>query len=415
MTASTPRPRLLILGSGFAAFRLLKEIDARAYAVTVVSRRNHFLFTPLLPSTAVGTIEYRTILEPVRRAKRGPRFFQAEVVALDPSVRTVRCRAADGDLTWDEPYDLLAIAVGAENATYGIPCVREHACFLKELADARTIRQRVLGCLERASLPAVGDEERRRLVHFVAVGAGPTGVRFAAELYDLLAHDLLRSYPELAGLVRVTLLEAGRTILSAFEESLREYTARHFRRHNITVRTGTPVAEVGPGYVRLKDGEVLPAGVVLWCTGFAPCPFVVGLPWAKDRAGRLLTDEYLRVPEADGVYALGDCACPRGQNLPQLAQVAEQQGRYLGRALNRRAAGRPAEPFRWRNLGFSSYIGDRAAVVQSPGGGGRWAGFVAYQLWRSAIFTQLVSVKNKVLVPLSRLRTAVFGRDMSKF
>jgi len=281
------------------------------------------------------------------------------------------------------------------------------------LADARAIRERVLGCLERAALPAVGDEERRRLLHFVAVGAGPTGVRFAAELYDLLAHDLARSYPELAGLVRVTLLEAGQTILSAFDEPLREYTARHFRRHQIAVRTGAKVAEVRPDGLRLAGGEVIPAGVVLWCTGFAPSPFVAGLSWAKDRAGRLVIDEYLRVSGAEGVCALGDCACPQGQNLPQLAQVAEQQGKYLGRALKRRSVGRSAAPFRWRNLGFGSYIGDREAVVQ--GGHRRSAGWVAYQLWRSAVFTQLVSLRNKILVPLSRLRTAVFGRDMSKF
>jgi NADH:ubiquinone reductase (non-electrogenic) len=403
--------RLLILGSGFAAFRLLKAVDPRRFAVTVVSRRNHFLFTPLLPSTAVGTIEYRTILEPLRRAAPQAHILMANAVGLDPERRVVHCRSVEGDLAWDEPYDVLAVAVGAETATYGVPGVREHACFLKELADARAIRERVLGNLERAALPAVGDDERRRLVHVVAVGAGPTGVRFAAELYDLLARDLLRGYPDLAGHVRVTLLEAGRTVLSAFDEPLREYTMRHFRSHKIVVRTEARVAEVTATGVRLAGGETIPAGLVLWCTGFAANPFVAALPWAKDKAGRIVTDEYLRVPGANGVYALGDCANPRGTNLPQLAQVAEQQGKYVGRLLNR-GAERPA-PFVWRNLGLSSYIGDQAAVVQ--GGHGRFAGWVAYQLWRSAIFTDLVSVRNKILVPLSRLRTAVFGRDMGKF
>src|SRR5439155_2490535 len=340
------------LGSGFAAFRLLKAIDPRGYAVTVVSRRNHFLFTPLLPSTAVGTIEYRTILEPLRRAAPHAHVRLATAAGLDPDRRPVHCRSVQGDLTWDEPYDVLAVAVGAESATYGVPGVREHACFLKELADARTIRERVLGNLERAALPAVGEAERRRLLHIVAVGAGPTGVRFAAELYDLLARDLLRGYPELAASVRVTLLEAGRTVLSAFDEPLREYTLRHFRSHKIAVRTETRVTEVTRTGVRLAGGEEVPAGLVLWCTGFAANPFVAALPWAKDKAGRLVTDECLRVPGADGVYALGDCACPRGLNLLQLAQVAEQQGKYLGRLLNRRAD-RPA-PFVWRNLGPSS-------------------------------------------------------------
>jgi NADH:ubiquinone reductase (non-electrogenic) len=404
----------VILGSGFAAFRVLRQIDRRRYDVTVVSRRNHFVFTPLLPSTAVGTIEFRTIIEPVRRGRPGVRFLLGSAAGLDPAARVVHCTSVEGDLHFDVSYDVLAVAVGAENNTYGIPGVREHCCFLKELADARTIREGVLACLERAGLPGLPDEERRRLLHFVAVGAGPTGVRFAAELYDLLRGDLRRSYPELAADVRVTLVEAGKTILGAFDEYLRQYTTAHFRRHGITVRTESPVQEVGPGWLRLRSGEVLPAGLVLWCTGFAPSAFVVGLPFEKDRAGRLIVDDYLQVPGQPHVYALGDCACPRGQNLPQLAQVAEQQGKYLAGCLNRRAAGLAVVPFSWRNLGLSSYIGGAEAVAQSDRGG-RMKGFLAYQLWRSALFTQLVSLKNKVLVPLSRLQTALFGRDLSKF
>jgi NADH:ubiquinone reductase (non-electrogenic) len=406
------RPRLLILGSGFAAFRLLKAIDARRYDVTVVSRRNHFVFTPLLPSTAVGTIEFRTIAEPLRRRRPGANVFLGEAVALDPVARVVQCRSVEGDVGWRCEYDVLTIAVGAENNTYGIPGVREHCCFLKELADARRVREGVLANLERAGLPGLPALERARLLHFVAVGAGPTGVRFAAELYDLLA-DLRRAYPHLADEVRVTLLEAGQTILGAFDAYLRDYTARAFRRRGIAVRTGSPVAEVGPGWLRLAGGEVVPAGLVLWCTGFAPSAFVASLPFEKDR-GRLVTDDYLQVGQPH-VYALGDCATPRGRNLPQLAQVAEQQGRYLGRALNRRARGLAVAPFTWRDLGINSYIGGADAIAQTGPGKGRIKGYLAYQLWRSAIFTQLVSLKNKVLVPLSRLQAWLFGRDLSKF
>ena len=127
MIAAARRPRLLILGSGFAAFRLLKRVDPRAYDVTVVSRRNHFLYTPLLPSTAVGTVEFRTIIEPIRRGRPGARFLLGDAVDLDPDRRTVRCRSTDGDLAWDQPYDLLAIGVGAEGSTFGVPGVREVA------------------------------------------------------------------------------------------------------------------------------------------------------------------------------------------------------------------------------------------------------------------------------------------------
>src|SRR5262245_59831211 len=230
MCSSPHRPRLMILGSGFAAFGLLKRVDLRAYDVTLISRRNHFVYTPLLPSTAVGTVEFRTIVEPVRRRRPGVRFLLGEVEGIDLDARRVRCRSVDGDLTWDEPFDRLAIAVGAEGNTFGVPRVREHALPLKELADARAIRQRVVAALERASLPGIDAAERPRLLHFVAVGGGPTGVRFAAEVHDLLAADLPRNYSELAADVRITVLEAGPEMLTAYDQELRLYAAGLFRR-----------------------------------------------------------------------------------------------------------------------------------------------------------------------------------------
>jgi NADH:ubiquinone reductase (non-electrogenic) len=407
------RPRLLILGSGFGAFSLLRRVDLRGHDVTVVSPRNHFLFTPLLPSTTVGTVEFRTIIEPVRTARRGIRFHLGSAESIDFQARLVRCRGADST-AWEQPYDLLVIAAGCVTNTFGVPGVTEHACFLKELADARLLRQRLIDNLERASLPGTSEETQARLVHFVAVGAGPTGVRFAAELYDLLASDLPRSYPHLVAKARVTLLDAGKSLLPAYEEPLREYVAQVFFRRGIVVRTQSPVKEVGPAGVRLADGEVLPSGLVLWCAGFAPSPLVAGLAVEKDRAGRIVTDECLQVHGRPGVYALGDCACPRGQNLPQLAQVAEQQGAYLAEGLGRRARGQPVRPFEWRNRGISSYIGRGSAVVAPHEGPGRM-GFWAYQQWRGAIWTGLVSWKNKLLVPLDRLRAFAFGRDLSKF
>jgi NADH dehydrogenase FAD-containing subunit len=415
MSAAKNRRRLLILGSGFAAFSLLRRVDPSAYDVTMVSRRNHFLYTPLLPSTAVGTVEFRTIIEPIRRNRPGVRFLLGGAELLDPDRHVVICRSLERDLAWEEPYDFLAICVGAEGSTFGIPGVREYACGLKELADARTVRERVIASLERAGLPELDEKERRRLLQFVAVGAGPAGVRFAAELHDLLVSDLPRSYPELAEKVQITVLEAGPRILSSYDAVLRDYAARKFRRDGITVRTETPVAEVVPTGVRLKSGEEIPAGLVLWASGFAPTPFVANLPFSRDRAGRLVTDLRLRVIGQENVFALGDCACPEERELPQLAQVAEQQGKYLADALNRRVMGRDSDPFVWRNVGIGSLLGSGRAIVEAPREGRKHAGTWAYQLWRSAVFTQLVSPKNKIIVPLDRFRAFVFGRDLSKF
>jgi NADH:ubiquinone reductase (non-electrogenic) len=403
------RKRLLILGTGFASYALLRRIDTRAYDVTVVSPRNHFVFTPLLPSTTVGTIEFRTVVESIRAARRGVTFLSGRVARLDLLQRRAVCEGPDGSPGWEQPFDLLAVGVGCVTNTFGTPGVAEHAHFLKEVEDARAIRQRLIANLERASLPGVAPDERSRLLHFVAVGAGPTGVRFAAELYDLLRKELPVSYPHLAGEVRVSVVDAGGAALSAYDELLREYVGRVFQRRGVAFHFNARVASVGGDGVRLADGRRLPCGLVLWCAGFARNPLVAGLEVPKDAAGRVVTDEHLQIHDMPGLYAMGDCARPASGPLPQLAQVAEQQGRYLAARLN----GRTAEPFRWRPWGVSSYIGQGAAVSESPGGG-RLSGFWAYQQWRVATWSQLTSARSRVLVPLDRLRAFLFGRELSR-
>ncbi len=415
VTERAPLPRLVVLGSGFGAVSLLRTLPEGTHEVTVVSPRNHFLFTPLLPSTAAGTLEFRSIVEPLRRARPEARFLLASAVSLDLDGKTVTCRGAEDGRTFAVPYDVLVVAVGAVPATYGIPGVPEHAVFLKELADARRIRERFVALLERASLPGLPEEERRRLLHVAVVGGGPTGVELAAELHDLLAEDLPRSYPEVSRLVRISLLEAAREILGGFDEALRRHAAEHFTRQGIALRLGATVAAVNERGLVLDSGEEVPAGLVVWSTGTAPHPFVASLPLAKDRAGRLLVDSFLRVPLAPGVHALGDAAQPEGPRLPQTAQVAMQQGRYLGRALGARAAGREPKPFRFVNLGMLAYIGDSEALAEIPSAGVRSHGFLTVLFWRSAYLTRLVSLKNKVLVAFDWTKALLFGRDLSKF
>ena len=405
--------RLLILGSGFGSFAFLRHLTDPGWEVTVVSPRNHFLFTPLLPSTAVGSVEFRSIIEPVRATREGVRFLLGQAEALDPEAKAVVCRSPEGGAVWTEAYDALVIGVGCTSNTFGVPGVREHAFLLKEIDDARRIRQRLITNLEQASLPGLPEVERDRLLHFVAVGAGPTGVRFAAELHDLLVDDLPRSYPHLADHVRVTLLDAGPTLLGLYDEKLREHVAGVFHRRGIEVLTRAPVARVRPDGVELHDGRTMPCGLVLWCAGFGPLPFIQSLHVAKDRAGRILTDDALRVPGWPDVYALGDCARPESRQFPQLAQVAEQQGRHLAAQFNEPDPDGPP-PFRWKRHGMGSYLGSGDAVMESPDGRGGWTGYVAYQQWRGAIWTDLVSTRNRVLVPLDRLRAWVFGRDLSK-
>lgn len=409
------RKRVIVLGSGFAAITFLKRIDLRHYEVTVVSPRNHFLFTPLLPSTTVGTVEFRSIVEPIRQTREGDEFIQGTCMEVDLEKRNITCQSVDPSIQFTLGYDILIIAVGSWNNTFGIPGVKEHAFFLKELADARAIREQVVSCLERADIPGLPPEERDRLLHFVVVGGGPTGIEFAAELHDLFEEDLDKTYPHLRQYIKITLFEAARTILNTFDENLRKYTAELFQRQGIGLRLGTPVAEVGDGYMKLKDGEIVRMGLIVWSTGNGPTGFVQSLPFEKDRPGRLLTNDHLQIPGHPEIFAAGDCANVAGASLPQTAQLAMQEGKYLAKTLNNEARGKGIKPFEFQNLGMLAYVGDSKALAEIPKAKLRWRGILTYFFWRSAYFTRLVTVKNKVLVLFDWITTWLFGRDLSKF
>jgi len=406
---------LVILGSGFAAVSLVRSIDLRYFNVTVVSPRNHFLFTPLLPSTTVGTVEFRSIIEPIRVTRRGITYIQAPCNDIDFERKVITCTGLEGIDPFEICYDLLVIAVGAGNNTFGIPGVADHALFLKELSDARAIRERIVACLEQADYPGISSEERSRLLTFVVVGGGPTGVEFAAELHDLLQDDLARSYPHLVGEPRIILFEAAESILSSFDVDLRGYTMDRFRRGGIEVRTGTRVVRVAHDALILSNGETIPAGLIVWSTGYAPTPLVSSLGVATDPHGRLLVDDHLRLLDQPFVYALGDCAVPATSRLPQTAQVAMQQGRYVGRALSRAARDKSVQRFRFRNLGMLAYVGEGKALADIPSVHFSWKGFLTFLFWRSAYLTRLVSLKNKVLVFFDWFKTFAFGRDLSRF
>ena len=405
--------RVVILGSGFAALSFIKSVDLDFYDVVIVSPRNHFLFTPLLPSTTVGTIEFRSITEPIRTARSNLKYYQAKCTVIYENRNVVKCEAIQDHQEFELNYDYLIIAVGGINNTFGIPGVAEHAFFLKELLDARLIRGKIIDNFERASTPGLSEEERERLLYFVVVGGGPTGVEFAAELNDFVREDLVKWYPNLTGEVQITLLEATKQILSAFDSRLSEYALKIFQRQSIRIKINSPVREVREKSIVLQDGTTIPYGLVVWSTGIGPTELMQSLQFPQNRASRLLTDDYLRVSGTKNIYAAGDCATPLSQNIPATAQAAQQQGKYIARSFNNMAQEKPVAPFRYRHLGMLAYIGSRRALADLPNVKGR--GFTAFLFWRSAYLTRLVSFKNKILVLFDWVKAFIFGRDISSF
>ncbi|KAL6909154.1 pyridine nucleotide-disulfide oxidoreductase domain-containing protein [Trichoderma evansii] len=323
----TKKKRVVILGSGWAGYSFARTLDPSKYERIVISPRSYFVFTPLLASTSVGTLEFRAILEPVRRAPGGLRFYQGWADDVDFSRKVIRVEAnaidtLQHDLSpvsastaasqvatdtrppkgeiFDVEYDKLVIAVGAYSQTFGIAGVREHAHFLRDIGDARRIRLRVLSLFEQCSYPTspggkdsktagqpLTEEEKKSLLHFVIVGGGPTGIEFAAELHDLIHEDLSRFYPELMPLVRITVYDVAPKVLPMFDKALAQYAMEVFARQGIEVRTehhleGIRVADGSLGSahgglsIKIKEygDKEIESGLVVWSTGLMQNPFV---------------------------------------------------------------------------------------------------------------------------------------------
>lgn len=408
----TELPSLLVLGCGFAGYSLLSRLPLAKWRVTLLSPRNYFLFTPLLPSAVTGTVEFRSILEPARRRLRRVRMVEGEAESVDWEARRVTCVSAVSGERFDLPFERMVIAVGAAVADYGVPGVSEHALKPVSVEQAQAIRRGILEQFAKAEVPGLSEGEIRERLTFLVCGGGPTGIEVAAEIHDLLHRELLWDYPELAPLAKVVVVEALGRLLSGFDEALADYTRRHFQRAGIEVHTSVPVAAIEPGMVKLQDGRVIRYGLLLWAAGNAPVAFLKSLGEPL-QSGRLVVDDQLRLPDHPRVYALGDCAAVGKPALPATAQVAQQQGNYLARALERERKGKPPRPFRFHSQGMLAYIGAGEALADLPQL--KWKGRTAWLFWRSVYLTKLVSLANKVKVLFDWAKARIFGRDLSRF
>ncbi|KAF9358764.1 hypothetical protein BGX26_000976 [Mortierella sp. AD094] len=509
-----PRQRLVILGSGWGAVSVINQLDHKKFHVTVVSPTNYFLFTPLLPSATVGTLELRSLIEPIRRllAKLGGYYLEGRAEDVDFENQLVEVSGINNSegRKFYVPYDKLVIAVGSESVTHGIEGM-EYCNFLKSITDARDIRRKVMENFEKASLPTTTDEERRQLLSFVICGGGPTGVEFAAELYDFLNEDLVGYFPAIPPEeVQVHMIQSASHILNTYDLKISEMTEAKFKRENINVITGARVSKVNPSSVIYKDRATgkeveVPFGVCLWSTGVGMTPLVKTIvaqfPDNQSNKHAIETDAYMRVlgtPE-ETVYAIGDCATiPQPQfvgkvmeylkdndvnndgvlsyeefnnlankiikkhsilkvflahidevfekydkdhngkldmeeieaflhdaeksctALPATAQVANQQGKFVGSRINTIFDLASAEeieklpPFQYTHLGSLAYIGGNDAVLDL-GKGMVYSGIGSEYLWRSVYFTEQVSMRTRLLLLLDWSKRAVFGRDISKF
>lgn len=405
---------VLIVGGGFAGLSCFRRIDRRKRRVTLLTDRNHFLFTPLLPLAAVGSVEVRSIVEPVHLFEKAPgEVIIGKAIDILPEEREVLVQF-EGDRVGRIGYQTLVIATGAVVNTFGVPGVYEHCLFLKEMKHACSLREKILSQFDRAS--SLEGDERKAALHFIIVGAGATGVETACEIHDLVTHDLSKYYPKLVQESRIEIIEAMKDILPAFDRTLASYAQLKLKQKGIRIRTETPVKAVEKGRVVLAAGETVAAETILWATGNGAGEFTSKIAerfsLTLEQTGRIPVDATLRVKGASqNIYAIGDCAAFQNQKgglLPQTAQVAMKQGIHLGKALS----GRRSRPFTFRSMGMLASLGSGSAIADL--GTFRLKGLLAWWFWKTAYITRLVSLRNKISVAFDWLKVRIFGRNTAR-
>jgi NADH dehydrogenase len=400
---TTPAHRVVIVGGGFGGLRAARALRHAPVQVTLLDRRNHHLFQPLLYQVAAGALSPANIAAPIRallHRQRNTDVLLAEVVDFDVTERRVLLK--DGSL----PYDTLIVATGAGNHYFGHPEWEKLAPSLKTLDDATEIRRRILLAFEGAERES--DAQRRRAwLTFVVVGAGPTGVELAGQVAELahttLRHDFRRFQPEQA---RVLLVEGTDRVLPTFPPSLSARAAQALAGLGVEVWTGALVTDIQPHEVVIRRGtasETIDARTVLWAAGVQASPLGERLAKATgaqlDRAGRVLVEPDLTLPGHPEIFVIGDLAHargPSGQPLPGLAPVAMQQGKYVARLIQQRLRGGTLPPFHYHNRGNLATIGRHAAVADL--GWIRFSGYFAWLAWLFVHLLYLVQFQNRLLV-----------------
>ena len=413
--ASRRKVQAVILGGGFAgiyaALQLCRERPSEAdLPVTVIDDRNHFTFTPLLPELIAGSLDRSVVVYPLRMLakQQGFNFIQSRVRDFIPQEHAVHTEAGRYD------YDYLVVALGNLPDFSGRQEFRQYGFVLNSVDDALSIRNHVILQFEKAAVLQVR-EERRGLLSFVVVGGGPAGVEVASEIHHLIQDTLLCYYPIAGEEPRVYLIQAGSQLLPGMPASLAREAAQRLGDRGVSVLLNTKVAGVSASGIRLHTGQHLEAGTLIWTVGMRANPILEKFPAAKDRNGRIVVDEYLRVPEFPEVYVIGDNACcfnwRKWEAYPPLAPVAMAQGlRAAGNVLND-LAGRRKETFEYFRQGAIVSLGANDALVDLLGL--HLTGRKAWWIYRTAYLFKLVGLRNKVLLLVSWILNWFFPRDIS--
>jgi NADH dehydrogenase len=411
--------RIVIAGGGFAglyaAMHFEKRLARRAdVEVTLISRENFILFTPMLHEVAAGDLYPGDIVNPLRRILRHVKVVEADVQAIDLNLRRVHCVGGVAEHELEFEFDHLLLTLGSETNFFNMDGVRDWAVTMKNLADTSLLRNRMVALFEEAVFQT-DDEARRELLTFVTAGGGFSGTETTGAVNDFV-RETVRYYPQLSEqLIRVVVVHPGNFLLPELGEELGRYAELKLRQRKVEVIKGARVASYDGLVVTLSDGTSIPARTLIWTAGVKPSPVIASLPCEKER-GRLLVSEYLAVTGVPGLWAAGDCAAVPILNTenfhPPTAQHGLREGVTVAKNIEAMILDRSLKPFRFKMLGQLASIGHHSGVAMVFGI--KFSGFIAWCFWRSVYLMKLPRLAKKLRVIASWTLDIFFGQEIEQ-
>jgi NADH dehydrogenase len=418
MKASGDKTRIVIAGGGFAGLYAARQLDRtlakrQDIEVTLISRENFILFTPMLHEVAAGDLSPNDIVNPLRRILSRVNVVVAEVQAIDLTTRIVHCRNALADVELNFAFDHLLLALGAETNFFGTPGVREWAVTMKNLADAALLRNRMVALLEEASLRKE-EATQQELLTFVTAGGGFSGAETTGAINDFL-REAVQFYPALRQeMIRTVLVHGEEHLLPELGKELGCYAERKLRKRGVEVIDSALVTGYDGSVVKINNGTSISAATLIWTAGAKPSPVIDDLPCAKQR-GRVLVDDCLAVPGVPGLWAVGDCAAVPdglGNFYPPTAQHGMREAIAAAKNIARAIGGEPRRPFRYKTIGMLASLGHHTGVAMLCGM--KFSGFVAWWMWRSVYLAKLPSLAKKLRVMVDWTLDLFFGREIEQ-
>jgi NADH:ubiquinone reductase (H+-translocating) len=404
-------PRIVIIGGGFAGVAAARALRRCKAEVVLIDRRNHHIFQPLLYQVATAILAPSAIAAPIRQLAEKQKNLSVKMGEVTRVDLTSRSLDTNSPVVGGKKiaFDYLVLATGMRPSYFGHDEFAKHAPGLKTLADAEAIRAKILSAYEAAEATDDADERARQMT-FVLVGAGPTGVELAGSIALMGSITLRSNFRRIdPAKISILLIEGGQRILPSYAESLSKKAVKRLEKLGVTVMTGTRVEHVDEQGV-IVAGKRIESATVLWTAGVAPSPILSTLGVATDHAGRVCIGPFLEIPDKPGIFVVGDAAATQGgRPLPGVAQVAIQQGRYVGGYISALLNGRPKpRPFWYSDRGNMAVVGRNFAILDS--GRIRLGGFIAFWIWAFVHLMSLPQMQNRGRVLTQWLWTYLTGQ-----